>query len=149
VNAAGAPLWLTACLMLAGPAAVQAAGPVAPVGFDPVYDLLTEYCGGCHVQGQADGPWSLDTPPTAEHFPVCLGEPVSDRLRCATYHQLVDAPAPGIPAWIRPEDGPASEPYAQACDPEVSFHIGHSLPAPLDAGDCALFLDWIESGAQR
>jgi len=139
-------LSVAACLaLLADPvAADERAG-----GFDPIYDLLTEHCGACHVRGQADGPWSLNTPPAADYFPACLAEPVEAQLRCTTFHQLVDVPGPGIPAWIRPADGPESEPYAQACDPEVSFHIGHSLPAALADADCATFLSWIESGAPR
>ncbi|HEY5645718.1 MAG TPA: hypothetical protein VIS76_07250 [Pseudomonadales bacterium] len=131
-----------------GAAAPGAAEAPAP-GFDPVYDLLTEHCGACHVRGQADGPWSLDTAPTSARFPECLTEASAQQLRCATYHQLVDAPGPGVPAWIRPADGGASEPYAQACDPAVSFHLGHSLPSALPAADCDLLLRWIEGGARR
>ena len=126
-----------------------AGGPDRQVGFDAIYDLLAEHCGSCHVRGQADGPWSLDTPPAADFFPECLTEPAEERLRCTTYHQLVDAPGPSIPAWIRPADGAASEPYAQACDPALSFHIGHNLPTALADVDCATFLDWIVSGAPR
>lgn len=124
------------------------AGSDSP-GFDPVYDLLQAHCGECHIQGAADGPWSLDTPPRADRFPVCLEEASDAALRCATYHELVDAPGPDIPAWIRPGEARQSEPYAQACDPSVSFHIGHSLPAALPPEACAVFLNWIESGAGR
>lgn len=121
---------------------------VSPSGqFLPVYALLSEHCGACHVQGVADGPWSLNTPPTLDRFPECLALSESDQLSCATYHQLVDEPAPGIPAWIRPREAASSEPYVQACDSTVSFHIGHSLPAALQDEDCAFLLHWIENGA--
>ncbi|MGE0625870.1 MAG: hypothetical protein AB7I04_19655 [Pseudomonadales bacterium] len=136
-----------AAWILPGFAVAGATGGSA--GFDIIYELLSEHCGSCHVRGQADGPWSLDTPPSADAFPECLAEPADEQLRCSTYHQLVDAPGPGIPAWIRPADGAASEPYAQACDPEASFHIGHSLPAALEDDECAAFLGWIEAGAPR
>jgi len=116
-------------------------------GFAPVYALLQHHCDACHVMGMADGPWSLNTPPTAERFPQCLAAPSLEQLQCATFHQLVDEPAPGIPAWIRPSEAAASEPYAQACDPVLSFHIGHSIPEPLPAADCSAFLRWIEAGA--
>jgi mono/diheme cytochrome c family protein len=121
----------------------------APASYDfvAVYDLLVTHCGACHVQGIADGPWSLDTPPTSERFAQCLPLDPDEQLRCATYHQLVDIPAPGIPAWIRPEQAPLSEPYAQACDSTTSFHIGHSIPESLSDRDCAGFLGWIEAGA--
>jgi mono/diheme cytochrome c family protein len=127
-------------------AAVHAAGPYT---FDAVYTVLSEHCGDCHVQGAADGPWSLNTPPRPDRFPECLEVPAEAQARCATYHQLVDEPVPGIPAWIRPEEAAQSEPYLQACDPDGSFHIGHSLPAALPAADCAGFLGWIEAGAHR
>jgi hypothetical protein len=136
-------------LCLAGPLSGAADGPSTAARFDPVYDLLTAHCGACHVRGGADGPWSLDTPPRADRFPECLPENGEAALRCATFHELVDAPAPGIPPWIRPQEAAASEPYAQACDPVVSFHIGHSLPAKLPDRDCTLFLEWIEAGAPR
>jgi hypothetical protein len=122
---------------------------VSVTGFDSIYAMLYSSCGDCHVQGLADGPWSLNTPPGPERFPECLAEAGERALLCAAYHQLVDAPAPGIPAWIRPAEAAQSEPYAQACDPAVSFHIGHSLPERLPDASCAMFLDWIESGAQR
>lgn len=118
-------------------------------GFLDVYHILQRHCGACHVQGAADGPWSLNSPPSGERFPQCLSETGEARVQCATYYQLVEEPGPGIPAWIRPEEAALSEPYSQACDPELSFHIGHSLPGPLPAGECATLLDWIEAGASR
>ena len=133
--------WLLPFLSLALPAEVAAGG------FGPVYELLERHCGACHVQGGADGPWSLNTPPSDRRHPECLAASESTRLACATYHQLVDEPAPGIPAWIRPAEAAASEPYVQACVPEGSFHIGHSLPEPPAAEECALLLRWIEAGA--
>lgn len=136
------------CLAVAMSSGPAVAGDAA-AGFEPVYALLQTHCGECHVQGRADGPWSLDAPPSASFLSECLGAPPDERLRCTTFHQLVDAPAPGIPAWIRPADGAASEPYAQACDPAVSFHIGHSLAVPLTDGECRAFLGWIEAGAPR
>jgi len=116
-------------------------------GFSQVYMLLSEHCGACHVRGVADGPWSLDTPPTQQRYPECLEVEASEQLKCATYHQLVDPPVPGVPAWIRPTEAAVSEPYAQACDPDNSFHIGHSLPTSLAADQCSGFLGWIEAGA--
>jgi hypothetical protein len=132
-------------LLLGGPLQAGTDDP----GFDGIYDLLRAHCGECHVQGGADGPWSLNTPPSVSRFPECLEESGEAALRCATYHQLVDAPAPEIPAWVRPAEARQSEPFAQACDPLVSFHIGHSLPAPMPEPACAAFLHWIESGARR
>ena len=126
----------------------EAPGSAEP-GFAPIYALLQTHCGACHVQGVADGPWSLNTPPSTDRFPECLAEQQSAALQCATYHELVASPGPGIPAWVRPEDGSASEPYAQACDTELSFHIGHSLPQRLPDEDCARFLRRIEVGAPR
>ena len=117
-------------------------------GFDEIYAILSQHCGACHVQGAAEGPWSLDTPPGPDWFPVCLERPAADQARCATYHQLVDAPGPGIPPWIRPDDATGSEPYVQACEPAQSFHIGHSLPAALPASDCGRLLEWIVAGAR-
>jgi len=117
--------------------------------FLPVYELLRSHCGSCHVRGLADGPWSLNTPPAADRFPECLKEQAAAALRCATYHELVDPPGPGIPAWVRPDDAQGSEPYVQACDPEVSFHIGHSLPQKLADADCERLLRWIKAGASR
>lgn len=115
--------------------------------FEAIYRLLSTHCGDCHVQGAADGPWSLNTPPRADRFPECLDLADPEQLRCATWHELVDAPGPGIPAWIRPAEAAASEPYAEACDPAASFHIGHSLPEKLPDEECARFLSWIEAGA--
>lgn len=140
-----------AALLGSAAAAAGAAGAAGATegGFDAVYAMLQLHCGACHVQGEADGPWSLNTPPGLDRFPECLDEPGASALRCATYHQLVDSPGPGIPAWIRPEEATGSEPYTQACDPAVSFHIGHSLPAALPEADCAGLLRWIESGAPR
>lgn len=138
------------CLLLGlavGPASGMAAE--AGLGFDPIYELLEQRCGDCHVQGEADGPWSLNTPPSLDRFPECLTEPGTAALRCATWHELVDSPGPGIPAWIRPAEAAASEPYGQACVPEVSFHIGQALPDGLSAAECDAFLRWIESGARR
>ncbi len=140
----GRAIWLTWALIVVSPSSVAEAP-----GFAPVYSLLQTHCGACHVQGVADGPWSLNTPPSADRFPECLDEPDAAALQCATYHELVDPPGPGIPAWIRPEDGAASDPYAQACDAEVSFHIGHSLPEKMPDAGCAEFLSWIEAGAPR
>lgn len=116
--------------------------------FAGIYELLTEHCGACHVQGIADGPWSLDTPPAADRYPECLAQNEAERLVCSTWHQLVDAPGPGMSAWIRPQEPEASEPYAQACEPSGSFHIGHSLPEALPDEVCARFLSWIEGGAR-
>jgi hypothetical protein len=135
--------------LAAGLPGVASAAANEASGFAPVYELLESHCGACHVQGEADGPWSLNTPPSADRFAQCLTEPEAAALRCATYHELVDPPGPGIPAWIRPEDPPSSEPYAQACDTEISFHIGHSLPQRLPDADCERFLRWIEAGAAR
>lgn len=117
-----------------------------PPGFEEIYDLLKTHCGACHVRGGADGPWSLDTPPDADRFPFCL-QPAAAALRCATYHQLTDAPGPDIPAWVRPEEAAASDPYVQACVPGSSFHIGHALPEGIPAADCTRLLRWIETGA--
>lgn len=135
---------------------IRSRGPerLAPVlagggGFAPVYELLGRHCGACHVRGVADGPWSLDTPPGADRFPVCLERPEAEQLGCATFHELVDAPGPGIPAWVQPGDPAASSPYLQACDPSVSFHIGHSLSAALPEPDCAAIRSWIEAGAAQ
>lgn len=119
----------------------------ASPGFEEIYELLTTHCGTCHVQGGADGPWSLNTPPAADRFPSCLTGPESMALRCATYHQLTEVPGPDIPAWIRPEEAAASEPYVQACVAGTSFHIGHALPQGVPAPDCARLLLWIETGA--
>ena len=116
-------------------------------GFEPVYQFLERHCSACHIRGVADGPWSLNTPPSDRRYPGCLSYPEDAQLACATYRQLVEAPAPGVPAWIRPTDASASEPYAQACVPSVSFHLGHSLPQPPTAEECAQFLAWIEAGA--
>lgn len=139
--------WIALTLVLSGAVGgLQAAEP-APAAFAPVYALLQTHCGACHVQGVADGPWSLNTPPSTERFPVCLDLPAAAALECATYHELVDSPGPGIPAWIRPAEAGASEPYVQACDPEASFHIGHSLPEKLSDEACGRFLRWIEAGA--
>lgn len=139
---------LVAYIRSVGPPPVSASTAVT-VSYDfvAVYDLLVTHCGACHVQGNADGPWSLDTPPTVERFPECLPLDPEQQLRCATYHQLVDIPAPGIPAWIRPEEATLSEPYVQACNSAVSFHIDHSLPESLSEQDCAGFRGWIEAGA--
>lgn len=117
-------------------------------GFSEIYQLLDHHCGDCHVQGIADGPWSLNTPPDDQRFPECLGSDEYTQLRCATYHQLVDAPGPGITAWIRPDNAPASEPYVEACDSTASFHIGQSLPEGLPEHSCAMLLAWIRDGAR-
>ncbi len=145
---ARAQLW---AWLLFSSAVVPTAGIAAEgsLGFDPIYQLLETRCGECHVQGVADGPWSLNTPPGPDRYPDCLSEKGAAALRCATWHELVQPPGPGIPAWIRPEDAQGSEPYAQACVPEVSFHIGHSLPASLSESECSAFLQWIKAGARR
>jgi hypothetical protein len=83
-------------------------------------------------------------------YPACSS--LSDtkaQHQCTTYEQLTQVPAEGIPAWIRPHEAQASEPYAQACDSQVSFHIGGSVPRKLADADCEKFLAWIRAGAQR
>ncbi|MEM8769554.1 MAG: hypothetical protein AAGE43_19115 [Pseudomonadota bacterium] len=133
-------------LLLALPFPTAACAEQA-AGFAPIYHFLERHCGDCHVQGVADGPWSLNTPPNERRYADCLNYPESAQLACANHRQLVEAPALGIPAWIRPTDAAASEPYAQACVPAVSFHIGHSLAEPPTLQECARFLRWIEAGA--
>jgi hypothetical protein len=135
--------------LLLGLAGFSAVSLASEPTFDPVYDLLEQRCGECHVRGEADGPWSLDTPPSTDRYPACLTEPEATALRCATWHELVQSPGPGIPAWVRPNEATASEPYVQACNPDRSFHIGHSLPAGLTTAECELLRRWIEAGAQR
>ena len=135
--------------LLFGLAGFSAASLASEPTFNPVYDLLEQRCGECHVRGAADGPWSLNTPPSADRFPSCLTEPEAAALECATWHELVQSPGPGIPAWIRPDEATASEPYVQACIPNGSFHIGHSLPERLSTEECDLLLRWIEAGAAR
>lgn len=147
--ATAARLALALLVLSAAPAARAVDEAAEETGFAPVYALLQTHCGACHVRGGADGPWSLNTPPSTERFGECLAEPQDSALECATYHELVDSPGPGIPAWVRPEEAAASEPYAEACNPEVSFHIGHSLPQKVPDADCARFLHWIETGARR
>ena len=145
---------ITRCLLLAwlGAGSTWAMAGVdfatdQSVTFSEIYGLLTRHCGACHVQGVADGPWSLNRLPGADYFPQCLDRADDEARRiCVTYHQLVNEPGPGIPAWIRPGDA-ASEPYAQACDTSVSFHIGHSIPTVLAIDECDRFLAWIHSGA--
>jgi mono/diheme cytochrome c family protein len=119
----------------------------ADVTFSGVYELLSTHCRACHVKGIADGPWSLDTPPRDDYFAECLDEEPSNQLRCTTWHQLVEVPAPDFPAWVQPADPEASAPYVQACNPADSFHIGHSMPEKLPDADCAALLGWIEAGA--
>jgi len=116
-------------------------------GFAPVYDALSAQCGSCHVVGGADGPWALNRTPTATSYPECLSAPVPARERCATYHELVDPPGPGIPAWIDRAIPTDSDLYAQACVRGVSFHLGNSLPEGPDEAFCNLLLDWIDAGA--
>jgi mono/diheme cytochrome c family protein len=135
---------LVAYIRSLGPPPVESANAFA---FNAVYDLLLTHCGECHVQGSADGPWSLDTPPSRDRYPECLDLTEAEQLRCATYHQLVDEPGAGIPAWIRPVEAAMSEPYVQACDSVASFHIGHSIPGRLPDQECVGFLGWIEAGA--
>ena len=141
-------LVLTCLIFWPGASYPAKADPSGP-DFRLVYDILRQHCGACHVQGIADGPWSLNTAPSSDRFAQCLAEKGDAQLRCATYHELVDEPAAGIPAWIRPAEASLSEPYVQACDPSASFHIGHSLAAALPAEACTALLHWIESGAHR
>ncbi len=142
---------------LVASAAAGAAGTTGSAGtvgvaegrsFAPVYAVLEHRCGDCHVAGSADGPWSLDTAPDPARYPTCLERGPQEQLRCATHRQLVEVPAPGVPAWVQPDAPGASDLYLQACDVARSFHLGHSLPATPPAADCELLLDWISSGAR-
>ena len=139
---------LVAYIRTLGPQRVpQAAAVGFDIGFAAVYQLLSDRCGECHVQGAADGPWSLDTPPGESRFPTCLALPEDEQLICASYHELLDPPADGIPGWVVPEETAASAPYVQACVPEGSFHIGYAIPEQPEADLCAALGSWIESGA--
>jgi hypothetical protein len=145
-------LWLpvlvaTGAVHAAEDTTVESLAQTVEPGFRPVYDALSRHCGNCHVVGGADGPWALDRTPTESSFPRCLSAPAGERERCATYHELVDPPGPGIPAWIDPAVPADSDLYEQACVPGVSFHLGNSLPAEPDETFCKLLLDWIDAGA--
>lgn len=151
-----AVLWPAAvAASLAGSSAVAAAQRSAAEslqqavepGFGPVYEALAGHCGNCHVVGGADGPWALNRTPTETSFPECLSAPAQARERCATYHELVDEPGPGIPAWVDTAVPSDSDLYGQACVQGVSFHLGNSLPAEPDEAFCKLLLDWIDAGA--
>ena len=129
---------------------IRSLNPTTPppdAGFSGIYGLLVEYCGDCHVQGQADGPWVVDAPADPDRFPDCVRLAAADQRRCTTWHQLVDSPGPDIPAWVSLQDPASSEPYVQACVQEGSFHIGHSIPGALSATECASILGWIQAGA--
>ena len=123
-------------------ASVSAGGD--PSAFGAVYTILKNRCGHCHQVGGASS-WVTDMPPTEQRFPHCTDAP--NPLMCSTHAQLTEAPGEEIPAWIRPHEAAMSEPYQQACNLSVSFHIGVSLPQVLPPEECSLFLDWITAGA--
>ena len=114
--------------------------------FGPIFEILNTHCGRCHRRGGASS-WIVDTQPSANSYPACVG--VERQDQCTTYLQLVEMPGPGIPAWIRPEEAAASEPYVQACDAQGSYHVGVSLPETLPDAECRRFLDWIVGGAPQ
>ena len=129
---------------------IQASASVADQhNFGPVYELLAANCGACHRVGGVST-WVIDLPSSDEKYPGCARlDDDEAQHRCTTYEQLTEAPGDGIPAWIRPHEAQASEPYAQACDVQVSFHIGGSVPEKLPDADCEQFLSWIRAGAKR
>lgn len=137
---------LTAPLLLALLAGLWSPGLTAGEGFAEVFVLLSAQCGECHVTGKADGPWSVDAAADPQRFPECAGLDLSQQARCTTFHQLIDPPGPGIPAWIDQQQGDDNPIYLQACNPSASFHLGHSLPAQPDLALCGSLQKWLDAG---
>jgi hypothetical protein len=137
----------TLCWLVISFAFAESVGADNSDAFKPVYQILKAHCGACHRQGGASS-WTIDAPASSERYAQCLIHDDQQAIeRCTTWHQLVDAPGPEIPAWVIAGQPGDSAPYVQACDPEQSYHLGVSLPKLLSPETCRIFAAWINQGA--